>query len=341
MAPDRDPARDVEPAGVDPDSGFDAVGIDDDTRLVYRYVLAQGTVRVDDVVRDVPLEGTDAAGMLARLRAAGLINRTSGEGEYTAVDPRIALRALTERTETHLDRIRAAIPDLADLFEQTADAGESGAGVHVIDDPALIGAWYTRLEHEVTGEFMAFDRPPYVLAGENPVEPLVLERGVLWRAVYAAEVLERPGAWAEMRYAASKGEQARIARTLPTKLAIADRRTALVSSTLDVHRPTAIVVEGGPLVDLLCAAFEAVWADSIEVPATDSLEGAAPPDRGPGKDDRALLALLGSGAKDETIARELGLSERTLRRRSADLLRRLGAANRFQAGAQAVRRGWI
>ena len=84
-----------------------------------------------------------------------------------------------------------------------------------------------------------------------------------------------------------------------------------------------------------------MWADSVEVPAADSLEGTAPPDRGPSRADRALLALLGSGAKDETIARELGMSERTLRRRSADLLRRLGAANRFQAGAQAVRRGWI
>jgi predicted DNA-binding transcriptional regulator len=353
MAPDRDPAPDVAPDGVDTssvdsnssvdtNSGFDAVGIDDDTRLVYRYVLAQGTVRVEDVAQEVPLERTDTAAMLARLRAAGLINRTSGsEGEYTAVDPRIALRALAERTEAHLDRIRAAIPDLAGLFEQTADTSESGGGVHVIDDPALIGAWYTRLEHEVTTEFMAFDRPPYVLAGENPVEPLVLERGVLWRAVYAAEVLERPGAWAEIRHAAAVGEQARIARSLPTKLAIADRRTALVSATLDAHRPTAVVIEGGPLVDLLCVAFEAVWADSAEVPAADSLADAAPADRGPGKDDRALLALLGSGAKDETIARELGLSERTLRRRSADLLRRLGAANRFQAGVQAVRRGWI
>ncbi|MEU4365589.1 helix-turn-helix transcriptional regulator [Promicromonospora sp. NPDC023987] len=342
MAAHPDTTRDAAPEGVDPDSDFEAVGIDDDSRLIYRYVLAQGTVRVGDVARDVPLDGTDAAGMLARLRTAGLINRTSGrDGEYTAVDPRVALRALTDRTAAQLDRVRATIPDLAELFEHPGDAPRSGAGVHVIDDPALIGAWYTRLEHEVTGEFMAFDRPPYVLAGENPVEPLVLERGVLWRAVYAAEVLERPGAWAEMRYAASQGEQARIARTLPTKLAIADRRTALVSSTLDAHRPTAVVVEGGPLVDLLCAAFEAVWADSVEVPPTDSLDGAAPPDRGPGKGDRALLALLGSGAKDETIARELGLSERTLRRRSADLLRRLGAANRFQAGAQAVRRGWI
>ncbi|MEV0893903.1 helix-turn-helix transcriptional regulator [Promicromonospora sp. MEB111] len=327
---------------TDLDSDFEAVGIDDDTRLVYRYVLAQGTVRVDDVAQDVPLESTDPAGMLARLRAAGLINRTSGgDGEYTAVDPRVALRALTDRTAAQLDRVRATIPDLAGLFEQASDAAGSGAGVHVIDDPALIGAWYTRLEHEVTGEFMAFDRPPYVLADENPVEPLALARGVQWRAVYAAEVLDIPGAWAELRYAASVGEQARIARTLPTKLAIADRRTALVSSDLDALRPAAVVVEGGPLVDLLVAAFEAVWADAVEIPASDSLEGTAPPDRGPGKDDRALLALLGSGAKDEAIARELGLSERTLRRRSADLLRRLGAANRFQAGVQAVRKGWL
>ncbi|WP_244925358.1 LuxR C-terminal-related transcriptional regulator [Georgenia faecalis] len=51
--------------------------------------------------------------------------------------------------------------------------------------------------------------------------------------------------------------------------------------------------------------------------------------------------MLASGAKDETIARELGLSERTLRRRSSALLARLGAANRFQAGVQAARRGWI
>jgi hypothetical protein len=185
------------------DNDFDAVGIGDGTRLVYRYVLAQGTVRVDDVARDVPLDGTDLAGTVAgsvagsaaRLRTAGLINRTSGvDGEYPAVDPRLALRALTDRTAAQLDRIRASIGDLADLFEHTAGTSESGAGVHVLDDPALIGAWYTRLEHEVTGEFMAFDRPPYVLAGENPVEPLVLERGVLWRAVYAAEVLDRPGA---------------------------------------------------------------------------------------------------------------------------------------------------
>ena len=45
--------------------------------------------------------------------------------------------------------------------------------------------------------------------------------------------------------------------------------------------------------------------------------------------------------KDEQIARELGLSLRTVRRRVAEVLDELGATSRFQAGVEAVRRGWV
>ncbi|WP_420706755.1 hypothetical protein [Streptomyces sp. NRRL S-1824] len=41
------------------------------------------------------------------------------------------------------------------------------------------------------------------------------------------------------------------------------------------------------------------------------------------------------------MAPQLGLSERTLRRRITDLTTRLGATSRFQAGVKAVRRGWF
>lgn len=46
-------------------------------------------------------------------------------------------------------------------------------------------------------------------------------------------------------------------------------------------------------------------------------------------------------AKDESIARQTGLSIRTLRRRMRRLLDLLGAQTRFQAGMQAARRGRI
>ena len=58
-------------------------------------------------------------------------------------------------------------------------------------------------------------------------------------------------------------------------------------------------------------------------------------------DQRLLLGQLAGGAKDEQIARALGLSVRTVRRRVADLLDELGADSRFQAGVEAVRRGWM
>ncbi|WP_323184895.1 LuxR C-terminal-related transcriptional regulator [Streptomyces sp. NBC_00193] len=58
----------------------------------------------------------------------------------------------------------------------------------------------------------------------------------------------------------------------------------------------------------------------------------------PGEEDRLLLALLVSGLKDEAIARQLGWSVRTMRRRMSRLHDQLGAANRFQAGAVAARR---
>jgi DNA-binding NarL/FixJ family response regulator len=49
--------------------------------------------------------------------------------------------------------------------------------------------------------------------------------------------------------------------------------------------------------------------------------------------------LLAAGLKDEAIARQLGVSLRTIHRRTGDLLDRLGARTRFQAGMQAARQG--
>jgi DNA-binding NarL/FixJ family response regulator len=50
---------------------------------------------------------------------------------------------------------------------------------------------------------------------------------------------------------------------------------------------------------------------------------------------------VAAGATDDVIARQLGISPRTLRRRLHDLFDELGASNRFHAGVEAARRGWV
>ncbi|MQA79122.1 MAG: HTH domain-containing protein [Streptosporangiales bacterium] len=54
-----------------------------------------------------------------------------------------------------------------------------------------------------------------------------------------------------------------------------------------------------------------------------------------------MLELLGAGLKDDAIARTLGVSSRTVRRRVAELEDRFGAANRIQLVARAAVHGWI
>ncbi|MGW0593258.1 hypothetical protein [Streptosporangium sp. NPDC002607] len=52
-----------------------------------------------------------------------------------------------------------------------------------------------------------------------------------------------------------------------------------------------------------------------------------------------ILEALGSGLTDESAAKRLGVSLRTYRRRVAELMAKLEADSRFQAGLRAGRLG--
>jgi DNA-binding NarL/FixJ family response regulator len=92
-------------------------------------------------------------------------------------------------------------------------------------------------------------------------------------------------------------------------------------------------VYSSALLDALIQFFEFTWEQAAPL--------GADPQSPLAEEDRRLLTLLLAGLKDDAIARQLGLSTRTMRRRMKNLMDLLGADNRFQAGAQAARRGWI
>jgi DNA-binding NarL/FixJ family response regulator len=108
------------------------------------------------------------------------------------------------------------------------------------------------------------------------------------------------------------------------------------------------VLHPSGLLTTLVATFDLLWRLALPV------DGAAQPDQSAqvaeaepvGEDalderDRSILTLMSAGATDEAIARRLHISRRTVVRRTSALLLRLGAGNRFQAGVQAARLGWL
>jgi len=94
-------------------------------------------------------------------------------------------------------------------------------------------------------------------------------------------------------------------------------------------------VHDSPLLAGLVGVFEVFWR--MAVPITGDAIGGRTLD----PESRRLLSYLSAGLTDESIAREFGISERTVARRISRLQETLGAQTRFQLGVQAARQGWL
>ncbi|MBB5870389.1 DNA-binding MarR family transcriptional regulator/DNA-binding CsgD family transcriptional regulator [Allocatelliglobosispora scoriae] len=313
-------------------SELTAAGVDPFDETVYRAVLSRRQAAPAELAADLGHTPDRVVRALDRLENHGLVGRLAGSRRrYAAIEPQAALGALIRNRAAELDRVRGAADELSRLFA-SAQAGVSDEVEIAIGSEAL-GRWFVRLQQEARDEVITLDRPPYALTTSNPVEATALTRGVKYRAVYAPEALEWPGVLGDIRELVKHGEQARVLPGLRIKLAISDRRLALMPLSLDLTDVRAAVIRPSALLDGLIDFWEMCWQQAIplEAPADDPLAD----------DDRDLLTLLVSGLKDEAIARQLGWSVRTMRRRISRLHELLGADNRFQAGVIATRRGLI
>jgi DNA-binding NarL/FixJ family response regulator len=134
-----------------------------------------------------------------------------------------------------------------------------------------------------------------------------------------------------LRQIIANGVQVRISSApLPHETIIIDRKVMIVAGK-DSPAGREYTVSASPvLVGGVHALFQAAWETATDLEAY--LRGDAPHlDSG----GRAILRVLGSGLTDDTAARQLGLSVRTYRRRVAELMTKLDADSRFQAGLRA------
>ncbi|WP_418960423.1 helix-turn-helix transcriptional regulator [Streptomyces tritici] len=282
---------------------------------------------------------TDMRRAIRRLLDDGLVQQLGFEpARYAPVAPDEALAALITRRRGDLARMQLHIEELADRLRRDTRSGRRNAPpVERIEGEDAVFAAVARIQLQAREEIIAVDCPPYVGGQSNPndLELSRLANGVAYRFIYSDEALASPGHVADMRRCTEAGEQARILPDVTLKMVVADRRTALLPVSYDDPAPDArLLVHDCALVDVLVHCFESLWARATPVDAPHT-------ECGPSARDRQLLTLLASGMKDRTIARALGVTERTVGRRLTELMAVLGAETRFQAGVQAARKGWI
>jgi DNA-binding NarL/FixJ family response regulator/predicted DNA-binding transcriptional regulator len=350
-------------ASMDP-ALLSLLGIDPATENIYRLLLSTAGMDAAAVSSAFEIDVASARASLDGLHQLGLVNLSATSGEYVAVDPRHSLRIVADRHAAQLNKIRDTLGPLGEIFDDARRAHASTTQTRVLSGPQEVGDFYYRMKHAAARDFVAFDRPPYIVSSSPPLEESIIRRGVRVRAIYSASSFDPEGSWDRVRSLVAAGEDARVMPELPVKLAIADKSIAMISSNLSFDHPEMLVTEAPPLVEALGLLFESHWGAAAPIAASgDSTSPTAvpweevalrlaeassgqlavvtAPHRRPTAEERDLLTLLAGGLKDETIARQLGVSTRTLNRRIQDVFAELGATNRFRAGVAASKRGWL
>lgn len=187
------------------------------------------------------------------------------------------------------------------------------------------------LHARANDQIRSFETPPYakkIRSADTAGAIDGLGRGLRHRILYSRAAVEEQGV-AMLTACLDAGEEARVVAEVPIRLSIYDDSAAtLPAATGQLITDGLLVVHPGGLLDALIALFELVWGRSLPL----GLERTTDPATSENVDDEVFVALLAAGATDTAIARQLGISVRTVGRRVQRLLTEVNAATRFQAG---------
>ncbi|MEU8227071.1 helix-turn-helix domain-containing protein [Kribbella sp. NPDC048915] len=315
------------------------LGLNDDEIKVYQHLLRTGPSSVTELGAAVPGLERSIDSALGGLVQAGLARRSgSDHSRYLPVPPDAGLEAMTLRRESELKQARIEVLNAYDEFRRTVHNESTAHLIEVVTGSAIVERIH-QIKSGVQREILAIDSPPYYIGGPNQEEIDQLRRGVSYRVVYSPESVEVPGYLTEnILPCVEAGEQARVLPDVPAKLTIIDGAIAFVSMSArdtEVNR-SLLIIRPSSLLTALIGMFELCWRNALPLHASvgaedDRLEPI----------ERRLLALLATGAADDTIARTLGISRRTFFRYLERLMNRTGASTRFQLALHAARENWL
>ncbi|MEU3505458.1 LuxR C-terminal-related transcriptional regulator [Streptomyces hundungensis] len=323
------------------------LGLDAVAEAVYRTMLADPQGGVAELVAVTGASEAEVRRALDTLSELALI-RPSAErqGRLRAVSPDIGMEILMARQQAELaaqqQKVEASRAVAAQLIAEYADLrpAATSPGVEQLIGLDQIRDRLSRLARETRTEVATFapdgGQSQENIAAAKPLNEAQLRRGIRMRTVYLDSVRNSQVTVDYVNWIAGLGGQVRTVPSLPTRMIIVDRATAVIPVSSNDTAAAAVVLNGQGTLTALCALFDSVWEQAQPLGAASVRD-----EHGLSPQESTTITLLAQGHTDEAIAKRLGVSQRTARRIATDLMERLEARSRFEAGVRAVQHGWL
>jgi DNA-binding CsgD family transcriptional regulator/DNA-binding Lrp family transcriptional regulator len=332
----------------DPTSALDpleTLGLDPAQSSLYTAVLRLHRATLAELAEAMNGPEDAVGDQLKALVKLGVVDERSGK--FHARHPAAALgRLIADRLDRLAEesrRIDSALSSIRGLIHDYDAGRDYQSGPFPVE--LVSGA--DVLYESVVG--MAVQSPPLALRIAIPDERTMADfvgkfadpwieaqrRGLMRvRTVVPVSTLSLPGVREQLTRLSEHGGQVRTLDRVPswfmTVGAAAAGLPAQWGGGLPDHAYNFYLVRAPVVAGVLGSLFEELWSRSFPMPwgrRGDSM--------------LQVLRLAGQGMCDDSIARQLGVSVRTVRARFADAMAELGTQSRFHAGVEAARRGWL
>jgi DNA-binding CsgD family transcriptional regulator len=310
---------------------------------VYTALVGHPRASLAELTAAVALAEPEVRCAVIALHTAGLATRRDDVTPHTweAEPPDRAIDDVLDAEAARLNVARRTSQQLSRLYWLTRRETSRYPGLEVLRDPAQVREQYRLIMDLAQHDVLTCNRPPFLTAAEPAAVDAQVElqdrsmrSGVVHKAIWWEGLFDDPVASAVAETGMANGEQTRILADVPLKLVIGDdQRAMLPLDPTDLTDGATLVIHPSGLLTALISIFDTLWTLATPISSARSADLT--------ERERTILTLMVAGATDDVIARRLGTSRRTIIRHTANLFDRLGAKTRFQAGAQAVRRGWI
>lgn len=309
------------------------------TTTLYAYAAGRESVSLEELLMATESPVNAARRAIEQLLAMRLLRPTVDVADhFVAVAPATAgaqvllpaIRQLREQ-QSLINEACAELTALLPVYETSTLSRFEDQAFQSLTDLSAVRQTITELsaraQEEVLTSHPGGARPEAVLKESEDRTTQLLRRGVRMRTIYQHAAQFSQHTVRHVHTLVGLGAEIRTVRDAFMRLIVFDRSTAVVE--LRDNPQGALVVRDPSLVDFAVAAFERTWADAVAFPLAyerDRVLNASEELK------LALIRLLVEGHEDKVIAKRLGISLRTYQRHLSDVMKRIGARNRFHAG---------
>jgi sugar-specific transcriptional regulator TrmB len=263
----------------------------------YISLLDRNNLTASEISRITGIPRARVYETMENLMVKGLCNLIPGKfKKYGATNPSILkeelmnseLRKLKIKREnlnneiTKIDKEFSSLQDITDdfiselnpLFERNQGRGDPLDYIEVIKDPYQISKKFMQLLSAAKEEVLSFVKPPYTRSRPKLKEQIdvgeeILKSGTRFKVIYEIPTDEEEKRWLFelIQSSVRAGEEARVIKELPIKLAIFDSKIVLYTLEDPVSHKISLttqIVEHRALAKCLMMLFNYLWEQGLD-----------------------------------------------------------------------------